>query len=221
MDKKVASPNLTWQVGTVSAEDHQALFGHKGCVIWLTGLSGSGKSTIASALEARLASEACATYVLDGDNLRQGLNSDLGFSPEDRDENIRRVGEVAALLADAGLITITAFISPYQAARERARKAAGAIDFIEVFLDVPIEICRQRDPKGLYAKAMAGKIAQFTGVDAPYEKPRSPEIVLDAAGKNVQECVEIIRDFLGARDVLGAPRESSRPAKAPPGRCNK
>jgi len=172
-------------------------------------------------LEARLASQACAAYVLDGDNLRQGLNRDLGFSPEDRDENIRRVGEVAALLADAGLITITAFISPHQAARERARKAAGAIEFIEVFLDVPVEICRQRDPKGLYAKAMAGKIAQFTGVDAPYEKPLSPEIVLDAAGKNVQECVEIIRDSLGARGVLGEPSASAKPPEASPGRCGK
>ena len=137
MGRKVALRNLTWHGGTVSARDRCALMGQGGCVVWLTGLSGSGKSTIARALEARLLSEAHAAYVLDGDNLRLGLNSDLGFSPEDRDENIRRVGEVAALLADAGLIAITAFISPYRAARRRARKAAGSVPFVEVFLDHP------------------------------------------------------------------------------------
>lgn len=209
MGKKVAAQNLTWHGGIVTADDRRARLGLKGCVVWLTGLSGSGKSTIARALEARLVSEARAAYVLDGDNLRQGLNNDLGFSPKDRDENIRRVGEVAALLADAGLITITAFISPYQAARDRARQAAGAAKFIEVFLDVPVEVCRQRDPKGLYAKAKAGKIAQFTGVDAPYERPRSPELVLDAARKGVRECVEIVHAFLAASGVLGVSRESA------------
>ena len=216
MGKKVASPSLTWHGGIVTTEDRRALLGLKGCVVWLTGLSGSGKSTIARALEARLVSEARAAYVLDGDNLRQGLSNDLGFSPKDRDENIRRVGEVAALLADAGLITITAFISPYQAARDRARKAAGAAEFIEVFLDVPVEVCRQRDPKGLYAKAKAGKLAQFTGVDAPYERPRSPELVLDAARQGVRECVEIVYAFLAASGALGASRASAGPPKASP-----
>jgi len=207
MGRKVALRNLTWHGGTVSARDRCALMGQGGCVVWLTGLSGSGKSTIARALEARLLSEAHAAYVLDGDNLRLGLNSDLGFSPEDRDENIRRVGEVAALLADAGLIAITAFISPYRAARRRARKAAGSVPFVEVFLDVPIEVCRRRDPKGLYAKAAAGRIAQFTGVDAPYERPPSPEIVLDAAGSSVQECVEIIHAYLKSKGLIQSPRK--------------
>jgi adenylyl-sulfate kinase len=198
--KKVAVRNLTWHGPSVAAGDRRALLRQTGCVVWLTGLSASGKSTIARALEARLVSEGHAAYVLDGDNLRHGLNSDLGFSPEDRDENIRRAGEVAGLLADAGLIAIAAFISPYSSARARARRATGGAPFFEVFLDVPIEVCRRRDPKGLYAKAKAGTLAQFTGVDAPYERPLSPEIVLDAAGKSVPQCVEIIHTVLG--DVL-------------------
>ena len=169
------------------------------------GPNGSGKSTLAGALEARLVSEGRAAYVLDGDNLRHGLNRDLGFSPEDRDENIRRVGEVAALLADAGLITITAFISPYRAARLQAREAAKAAPFFEVLLDVPVEVCRRRDPKGLYAKADAGKLTQFTGVDAPYERPESPEIVVDAAAKGVEECVEFVHAHLRRSGVLGPP----------------
>lgn len=202
MSENQASRNLTWHAGAVSAEARGALQGQRGCVVWLTGLSGSGKSTLARALESRLIAEGHAAYVLDGDNLRHGLNRDLGFSPEDRDENIRRVGEVAALLADAGIITITAFISPYRVARQRAREAAGAAPFIEAFLNVPIEVCRQRDPKGLYAKSKAGQLNQFTGVDAPYEPPEKPEIVIDASNTSVSECTEALYGYLLQHEVL-------------------
>src|SRR5690606_21478204 len=156
------SRNLTLQRSLVAARDRAALLGQRGAVIWLTGLSGSGKSTIAYALERRLTGARRLTYVLDGDNVRHGLCSDLGFSPEDRTENIRRIGEVAALFADAGLIIITSFISPYRSDRELARSRAAAGSFIEVFLDVPVEVCERRDPKGLYKKARAGETPQFT-----------------------------------------------------------
>lgn len=214
MSKTAAMRNLTWHISIVTATDRRRVLGQRGCVVWLTGLSGSGKSTIARALEARLLAQGRAAYVLDGDNLRHGLNSDLGFSPEDRDENIRRAGEVAALLADAGLIAIAAFISPYRAARARARKAVGRAKFIEVFVDVPVEVCRTRDPKGLYAKAKAGGLTQFTGVDAPYERPRKPEIALKADKKNVKECVEEIHAFLEAKGILKKPETATAKTRA-------
>jgi len=171
MPTKPKADNLTIHPGSVTVADRQKLLGQRGCVVWLTGLSGSGKSTIARALEAALTADGRLAYVLDGDNVRHGLNSDLGFSPDDRDENIRRLGEVAALLADAGVVTITAFISPYRAGRDRARAAVGDDRFVEVFVDAPLDACRQRDPKGLYKKAQSGDIQQFTGIDAPYEPP--------------------------------------------------
>ena len=154
--------------------------GHRGAVVWLTGLSGAGKSTIAQALEGELFKRAIHTYVLDGDNIRHGLNSNLGFSPEDRVENIRRVSEVAKLMADAGTVVITAFISPYRRERRRAREIAleGNAEFVEVFVDAPLAVCEERDPKKLYAKARAGKIRDFTGIDAPYEPPEDAEIVV-------------------------------------------
>ena len=150
-------------------------------MVWLTGLSGAGKSTLATAVEAALIRAGHAACVLDGDNLRHGLNADLGFSPEDRRENIRRAGEVAALFADAGLIVIAAFISPYRAGREAAREAIGAARFLEVFLDAPLAVCERRDPKGLYRRARAGEIAEFTGISAPYEPPEAPALTLDTA----------------------------------------
>jgi len=165
-------------------------------VIWLTGLSGSGKSTIAEALVKALTARGQRAYVLDGDVLREGLNRDLGFSPADRAENIRRSGEVAALLARTELVVVCAFISPYQAGRDGARKAAGATPFIEVFLDVSLEVCEARDPKRLYARARAGEVRSLTGIDAPYERPAAPEIRLDTENSTVSECVQRILEQL-------------------------
>jgi adenylylsulfate kinase len=168
--------------------------GHRGAVVWLTGLSGAGKSTIAQALEAELFARGMHTYVLDGDNIRHGLNSNLGFSPQDRVENIRRVGEVAKLMADAGAVAITAFISPYRVDRRRAREIAleANVDFVEVFVDAPLDVCEERDPKQLYKKARAGEIRDFTGIDAPYESPEDPEITVRTDQQNVDESVAAI-----------------------------
>jgi adenylyl-sulfate kinase len=170
--------------------------GHAGRVVWLTGLSCSGKSTIATELERELFKRGRLVYVLDGDNMRHGLCADLGFSPRDRRENIRRIGEVAKLFADAGMICITAFISPYQAEREAIRQSVPPGQFVEVYLNVPLEVCEQRDSKGLYAKARAGKLKEFTGVSAPYEAPANPEIELSTAQLQVSECVARIIAFL-------------------------
>jgi bifunctional enzyme CysN/CysC len=174
--------------------------GHPGTVLWFTGLSGSGKSTVGLELERQLFDDGWQAYLLDGDNFRHGLNADLGFSPEDRTENIRRAAHVAALLADAGVLVIAAFISPYRADREVARKAAAS--FHEIYFDADVNTCRQRDPKGLYAKAMAGDIPEFTGVSAPYERPLSPELVLDTTKLTVAESVAVVRQYL--RRALGA-----------------
>jgi adenylyl-sulfate kinase len=171
-------------------------------VVWLTGLSGSGKSTVAVAVEAALVAAGHAAYVLDGDNVRHGLNRDLGFAPEDRAENIRRVGEVAALFADAGLITLTAFISPYRADREAARAAVGAERFLEVFVDTPLEVCERRDPKQLYRRARAGEVGEFTGVSAPYEPPASPALALDTSALDAAACVERVVTLLRERGFL-------------------
>jgi adenylyl-sulfate kinase len=188
--------NITLQRSLVAARDRAQLLGQRGAVIWLTGLSGSGKSTIGYALERRLSGSRHLTYVLDGDNVRHGLCSDLGFSHEDRTENIRRIGEVAALFADAGLIIITSFISPYRSDRDLARHRVPDGKFIEVFLDVSVEVCERRDPKGLYKKARAGEIADFTGVSAPYERPSAPEIALDTDGLSPDDCVDTIVAYL-------------------------
>lgn len=201
----VKSRNICWHGGQIGADDRARLLGQRGCVVWLTGLSGSGKSTLARALEKRLTACDHACYVLDGDNIRHGLNRDLGFSPADRHENIRRVGEVAALLADAGLVTITAFISPYRTGRKQARQAAGPNPFIEVFLNASLEVCRRRDPKGLYAQALSGRVKQFTGIAAPYERPRRPEIVLDTGAAGAEDCAATIVAYLERKGILHRP----------------
>jgi len=198
-DRKTAkSKNIFWTEGKITARQRAMRAGHRGAVVWLTGLSGAGKSTIAQALERELFHRAMHTYVLDGDNVRHGLNSNLAFSPEDREENIRRVSEVAKLMADAGTIVVTAFISPYRMDRRRAREIAleGSAEFIEVFVDAPLEICETRDPKNLYKKARAGEIRDFTGIGAPYEAPEDAEIVVRTDRQTVDESVATILEQL-------------------------
>ena len=170
--------NVFWSTGKITPEQRAQRNGHPGCVVWLTGLSASGKSTLAIELERELFQRGIQTCILDGDNVRHGLCSDLGFSPEARKENIRRIGEVAALFANAGLVCITAFISPYRSDRALARSAAPKGKFFEVFVNAPIEVCERRDPKGLYAKARQGQLREFTGITAPYEPPENPEVEL-------------------------------------------
>jgi len=198
-DRTVAkSKNIFWVEGKITAEARAARTGHRGAVVWFTGLSGAGKSTIAQALERELFARGMQTYVLDGDNIRHGLNSNLGFSPEDRVENIRRVSEVAKLMADSGVVAITAFISPYRMDRRRAREIAleGNAEFVEVFVDAPLEVCEARDPKNLYKKARAGEIREFTGIDAPYEPPEDAEIIVHTNRQTVNESVATILEGL-------------------------
>jgi bifunctional enzyme CysN/CysC len=206
---KPKSENIFWSEGKVTAQ-HRALRNrHGGAVVWLTGLSGSGKSTIAHAIERELFNLGLQTYVLDGDNIRHGLNSNLGFSPDDRVENIRRVAEVAHLMADAGIVTITAFISPYRQDRRRAREIVleGGSEFVEIFINAPLEVCEQRDPKQLYKKARAGEIKEFTGIDAPYEAPEDPEIIVHTDTQTLNESVATILEKL-LPSVKTEPEES-------------
>ena len=195
---QVASPNVVWHESEVPRAERWAATGVRGATVWLTGLSGSGKSTVASALTTLLTEQGVLTYTLDGDNLRHGLNGDLGFSADDRTENVRRVGEVARLFADAGVVTLVPLISPYRAGRDHARalhEAAG-LPFVEVFVDTPIEICEQRDPKGLYAKARAGELKGFTGIDDPYEAPLTPELVLEGGSVGADAAAERVLELL-------------------------
>jgi len=200
--KEGQSKYISWHQHKVSKQDRSRIKGHKPCVIWFTGLSGSGKSTIANALEDALNRKGYHTYLLDGDNIRHGLNKDLGFSDEDRKENIRRIAEVAKLFVDAGLIVITAFISPFKEEREFARSLVEKDEFIEVFVDTPLKVCKQRDPKGLYKKAKEGKIKNFTGIDSPYEPPDAPEIHIRTERLTVQESVERIMRYLKEKGIL-------------------
>ena len=190
------SKNIFWTKGQVTSEQRAGRSGQTGCVVWLTGLSASGKSTIATELERQLFHQGKFAYVLDGDNTRHGLCSDLGFSPEDRKENIRRLGEVAALFSDAGIICIAAFISPYRADRDAARRVVPPGRFLEVYVNAPLAVCERRDPKGLYARAHSGEIKEFTGVSAPYEPPLAPELELHTDRLSVGECVDAILDHL-------------------------
>ena len=203
MTKQVAT-NITWHAGHVERADRQKLLKQRGGTVWLTGLPSSGKSTIAFTVEHALVERGHLAYVLDGDNVRHGLNKNLGFSPEDREENIRRIGEVAKLFADAGVVTFTSFISPYRADRDRARQVhtAAGLPFIEVFVNASVEVCAQRDPKGLYAKARAGEIAEFTGVSAPYEEPLRPEIVLEVDQLTVEQAAQTVLDYLQQTGLL-------------------
>jgi len=198
------SRNIVWHEGIVSRADREKMAGHKGCTIWMTGLSGSGKSTLAVALEKVLIDRGIRTFVLDGDNVRHGLNKDLGFSPEDRNENIRRIGEVAKLFTDAGVINITAFISPYRQDRDRVRALMAEGDFLEAYVDCPLEVCEQRDPKGLYKKARAGQIPEFTGISAPYEAPDHAEITLKTGEMSKEETLRTLVEYLEQKGYIPA-----------------
>lgn len=204
MSQQRKSTNITWHAGDVTLEDRERRNGHRAAVVWFTGLSGSGKSTLAHAVEKALFERGCQAYVLDGDNIRHGLNKDLGFSPEDREENIRRVGEAAHLFVQAGVIVLTAFISPYRADRQKARDIAGPGRFIEVYVKCPVEVCEQRDVKGLYKKARAGQIPEFTGISAPYEEPVEPELVIDTSCRTLDQSTDDVLGFLRERGIIGA-----------------
>ena len=196
------SGNITWHEGQIRRSDREAIVGQRGVTIWLTGLSGSGKSTIAIAAEHELTSRGRLAFVLDGDNIRHGLNQNLGFSPEDRTENIRRIGEVSKLFTEAGVIVFASFISPYRSDRDAVRAFMGAGDFVEVYMDASLVTCEQRDTKGLYKKARAGEIPEFTGISAPYEEPESPELVLDTNRQSVEESVDKLVEYLDAKGYL-------------------
>ena len=196
--------NIVWHHHQLSKEERSSQKGQKQCVLWFTGLSGSGKSTIANALEAKLYEMGQHTYLLDGDNIRHGLNKDLGFSDEDRVENIRRIGEVSKLFVDAGLIVISAFISPFHSDRQIVRNLVESGEFLEVFIDTPLEICEQRDPKGLYQKARKGEIPTFTGISSPYEAPATSEIHILTAEKSIDELVNMIISYLQEKGYLYA-----------------
>jgi adenylylsulfate kinase len=195
--------NIHWHKGQIKRGDRERLNGHRGFTLWFTGLPASGKSTLAVAVEKALHQKGFSTYILDGDNIRHGLNKDLGFSPEEREENIRRIGEVANLFRDCGVINLVAFISPYRSDRKSARDCSrNDGTFIEVFVDCPVDVCEARDPKGMYRKARAGAIKEFTGISAPYERPQDPEIHIYTHTHAVQEGVDIILQYLYRHELL-------------------
>ncbi len=196
------NPNIVWHSNNLSAEERHASLGYTGATIWFTGLSGSGKSSIASAAEKLIVASGCPSYLLDGDNVRLGLNQDLNFSAEDRHENVRRVAEVARLFADAGLIALVPLISPYRDDRQNARELHDrfGLRFFEVFVDTPIEICEERDPKGLYKKARSGEIKGFTGIDDPYEEPSSPDLILTPEIGSPENGARLVLELIGISD---------------------
>jgi adenylylsulfate kinase len=212
--------HVVWHGSTVTREDREQLNGHRGCVLWFTGLSGCGKSTIANAVDFKLHKQGVRSYVLDGDNVRHGLNATpellnqnhsesfakrfgLTFAAEDREENIRRIGAVAGLFCDAGILTLAAFVSPYRCDRDAVRKSLNPGDFIEIFVNTPLEVCEQRDPKGLYKMARAGKLRNFTGIDDPYEAPKNPELILDASQANVDSLSDQVLRYLHEHRLIG------------------
>jgi adenylylsulfate kinase len=197
-----ASTNVVWHNATVTRARREAQNGHRGAIIWFTGLSGSGKSTLAHAVEESLHQRGCRTFVLDGDNVRHGLCSDLGFSGQDRQENIRRIGEVAKLFMEAGVIVLTAFISPYRADRKRVRGMVEHGDFIEIYCDAPIEVCESRDVKGMYKKARAGLIPEFTGISSPYEVPKNPELTVNTGGTELKACAQQVIGEMVQRGLI-------------------
>ena len=196
------SSNVVWHQSTVTRADREAQNGHRGTILWFTGLSGSGKSTLAHAVEDCLHQRGCRSFVLDGDNVRHGLCGDLGFSVDDRQENIRRIGEMAKLFMEAGMIVLTAFISPYQADRRRVREMVKGGDFLEVYCNAGIEVCESRDVKGMYKKARAGKIAEFTGISSPYEVPQQPELIVETGREELEVCVSQVMAELERRGVI-------------------
>lgn len=196
------TPNVVWHHATVTRQRREAQNKHRGAILWFTGLPGAGKSTLAHAVEESLHQQGCRTFVLDGDNVRHGLCGDLGFSAEDRIENIRRVGEVAKLFMEAGIIVLTAFISPFSAERARVRGMVEHGAFIEIFCDSPIDVCEQRDVKGFYGKARAGQIKEFTGISSPYEVPEKPELIVDTATKRLEDCVTLVLSEMVKRCVI-------------------
>ncbi len=196
------TPNTTWHTATIGRADRQQQNRHPSAIVWFTGLSGAGKSTLAHAVEERLHAMGCRTYVLDGDNVRHGLCGDLGFSAADRTENIRRIGEVAKLMMDAGVIALAAFISPFRADRERVRHMVAPGEFIEIYCHCPVEVCESRDVKGLYQRARSGEVKEFTGISSPYEPPLAPELQVNTATHPLHTSVAQVLDYLGAHGLL-------------------
>ena len=201
-DTKITNQNTRWHEPTIKREHREELNEHKGKILWFTGLSGAGKSTLAHALEEQLHDYGARTYVLDGDNVRKGLCKDLGFSEEDRIENIRRIGEMSRIMMDAGLIVMTAFISPFRRDRRIVRELVEEGDFLEIFCDTPLSICESRDIKGLYKKARAGEIPEFTGISSPYEIPEQPELIVESGSSTVEDCVDEIINFLKEKEII-------------------
>lgn len=196
------SSNVVWHTATISRSDRELQNGHKSVILWFTGLSGAGKSTLAHAVEARLFEMGCSTFVIDGDNVRHGLCGDLGFSAADRTENIRRVGEIAKLFTEAGIIALTAFISPFRADRDRVRQMVQEGEFLEIYCKADLSVCEDRDVKGLYKKARAGEIPEFTGISSPYEAPAAAEIEVDTGAKSLEECVDFVISVLKQRNII-------------------
>lgn len=201
-DSKITNQNTRWHEPTIKREHREKLNEHKGKILWFTGLSGAGKSTLAHALEEQLHDYGARTYVLDGDNVRKGLCKDLGFSEQDRVENIRRIGEMSRIMMDAGLIVMTAFISPFRRDRRIVRELVETGDFIEIFCDAPLDVCESRDVKGLYEKARAGEIPEFTGISSPYEIPEQPELIVQSGNSTVEECVDEIINFIKGKEII-------------------
>ena len=202
MNNQPNNSNVVWHHATVTRARRQQQNKHRSLILWFTGLSGSGKSTLAHAVEEKLHQMGCRTFVCDGDNVRHGLNSNLGFSKEDRKENIRRIGEMCKLFIEAGVIALTAFISPFREDRERVRKLVQEGDFIEIFCDCSLEICESRDVKGMYAKARRGEIKEFTGISSPYERPEKPEMIIETEKLSIEQCVEMILSYLKEREIF-------------------